>query len=131
MPLRYLEFDVSEDTDGRCTLDAMASVQAPHWAALLAEVAAVLTWAYREFPSGPGALDDGTDWDVLLQLSDDAGADLPVCFDPGDGLLHAAGPAPGPARHTLTLTLCGGTAFAAAWQDAWGGDKATWDGGMR
>lgn len=122
MTLRYLEFDLSEDTDGRCTLEAMASVTAPHWAALQAEVAGVLAWAHREFPPGPGALDDGTEWDCLLQATDDAGQDLPVHFDPREGVLAVAGPAHGGARHTLTLTLCGGPAFAAAWQDAWGAD---------
>lgn len=117
--MQYLEFDLSEDTEGRCTLEAMASVTAPHWAALLAEVAAVLAWAHRAFPPGPGALDDGAEWDCQLQASGDGGADLPVHFDPADGRLTVPGPPAGGARHTLILTLCGTPAFAAAWAEAW------------
>ena len=40
MALDYLDFEYSEDEDGNGTWDAMASVPAPRWGALLDEVAA-------------------------------------------------------------------------------------------
>ena len=67
--MRYLSFDLSDDAEGRVTLEAMASTQAAQHAAVMAEVQQVLDWAWRSFPNAHGALDDGNDWDHDLQVN--------------------------------------------------------------
>ena len=56
MPLNYLLFDHSEDTEGVHTFEAMASVGPGHWPQVQAEVAQVLAWALR-FNERTGSLE--------------------------------------------------------------------------
>ncbi|MCK7501547.1 MAG: hypothetical protein MZW92_74615 [Comamonadaceae bacterium] len=72
-PLRYLVFDLADDADGVVTLQAMASTLPDEHPAVLRELRALLDWAAREFPNGPGPLDDGHDWDQDLQVGDEDG----------------------------------------------------------
>ena len=67
--MEYLCFELSEGDDGVATLEAMASTPAgaAHEAAL-AEARQVLDWAHRHFPDGPGPVEDGHDWDAVLDL---------------------------------------------------------------
>lgn len=118
MRLRFLDFDPSEDTDGHGTFDAMATVGPAQWAALQAEVAQVLAWAQTHFPAGPAPLDDGGDWDCLLQGLEAREQPLTVDLDPASGALRTAPQGPAQLRHTLTLTLTGTPAFCAAFE-AW------------
>ena len=100
MPLQFLEFDLSEDSDGLQTWDALASPAAVHTAALLAEVRALLQHLQQHL--GPsGALDDGHGWDMDLQIQDGSGQPVPL----------EAAPRPG-ARITLALSLSGTGALA-------------------
>jgi hypothetical protein len=64
MQLQYLIFDANDDGEGIGSWDAMASVRAPHWAAVQAEVQGVLTWAEAHSPGPRGPLDDGGAWDA-------------------------------------------------------------------
>ena len=69
VPLRYLSFELSLDTDGVHTLEAeAATADAAGHAAVMAEVDQVLAWAARHFPDGPGPLDEGARWchDLLV-----------------------------------------------------------------
>ena len=95
MPLRFLEFDLSEDTDGLRTWDALASPSATHTAALLAEVQALLDTLHRHL-GPPGPLEDGHGWDMDLLVQDEAGQPLQL-----EAML------PQQQRVTLALTLCG------------------------
>mgnify|MGYP003575296604 CR=1 FL=1 len=93
----YLNFDLAEGTDGVWTLDAMASTRVAEHDAVRAEAAAARAWARRHFPTGPGPVEDGADWDE----------DLQVVNEPGGWV-------------TLTLTFSGSDAFAAAFRQAFG-----------
>ncbi len=100
MTLRFLEFDLSEDTDGLRTWDALASPAATHTADLLAETQALLLHLQRHL-GPPGPIDDGHLWDLDLQLHDEA--DRPCALD--------AAVAPS-TRLTLALSLTGSGALA-------------------
>ena len=50
MTLNYLHFNYGEDTGGVGTREAMASTWPEQVAAVQAEVARVLDWAYATFP---------------------------------------------------------------------------------
>jgi hypothetical protein len=80
--VRYLTFELSDDTGCVTTLDAMASTSAEQHPAVMAEVKQVLDWAWQRFPHTHGPVDDGMDWDDHLQ----------VCVEEG-------------GWHTVTLTL--------------------------
>jgi len=93
----YLSFDLSEDTEGVTTLEALASTSKEQHAAVMAEVQQVLDWAWRSFPHTHGPVDEGMDWDHDLQLS----------VEPG-------------GWHAVTLTLTGSPRFVEEFFDAFG-----------
>jgi hypothetical protein len=95
--LAFLSFDASTDTDGVHTFDALASTSAERHAEVHAEAQAVLAWAERRFPDGPGDLDDGASWCHDLQVSQE-----------GNWV-------------TVSLSLSGTEAFGAAFTRAFGG----------
>ncbi len=94
MQLLYLDFDLSDDADGRLNFDALAAPAAAELAAVRAEVQAVLDWSVAHF-GPPSPLDDGGDWDYALQ----------------DGLDGPAGPA---ERQAISLSLSGTPLFGEA-----------------
>lgn len=96
-PLAFLSFDASGDTDGVHTFDALASTDPSRQAEVLAEVDAVLGWAARRFPDGPGDLDEGASWCHDLQVTPD-----------GDWV-------------TVSLSLSGTPAFGEAFARAFAG----------
>jgi hypothetical protein len=73
IPVRYLTFDLSDDTESVTTLDAMASTSAEQHPVVMAEVKQVLDWAWRRFPHTHGPVEDGMDWDHDLQVSVEEG----------------------------------------------------------
>ena len=87
--MRYLQFDLSDNDEGVCTLEALAATAAAQHPAVMAEVQRVLDWAWRTFPHGHGPAEDGMDWDHDLQVSVE-----------GDGW------------HAVTLTLSASQRFA-------------------
>ncbi|GAB3772305.1 hypothetical protein GCM10028796_42690 [Ramlibacter monticola] len=110
--LHYLEFDFSEDDQGRGSFDAMAAAAPAQLEALQAEVARLLEWSQAQF-GAPGALDDGAEWDYELQGVRELATTLQVRFRPGAGLDLRPGPT-GEPRVTLSLTLTGTPAFCDA-----------------
>lgn len=119
--LDYLDFEFSEDGDGRGSFDAMASAAPAQLAALQAEVAAVLQWAYGAFGE-PGPVDEGAEWDCELQGVREEPTPLDVRFDARAGTLDLRPGAVGQPRVTLSLTLGGTPSFCAAFRDAFGVD---------
>lgn len=99
MPLNYLIFDHSEDTEGIGTFEAMASVTADHLEAVHAEVASVLAWAFATFIDAHGPLDQGFEWDHDLLVQQES-----------------------TTLHTVTLLLSGGTAFCRAFAERFPAD---------
>jgi len=71
--MHHLTIDLSDDADGVATLEALASTQAARHPAVMAEVREIQAWARRQFPNGPGPLDEGADWDEDLQVSEEPG----------------------------------------------------------
>lgn len=118
MPLNYLLFDHSEDTEGVHTFEAMASVGPGHWPQVQAEVAQVLQWAHRQFRGERGPLDEGGDWDYELQGLHEVASAWALRFNERTGSLEAELGAPGQPRHTATLTLTGHDGFAQAFLNA-------------
>ncbi|HIV72477.1 MAG TPA: hypothetical protein H9903_16195 [Candidatus Aquabacterium excrementipullorum] len=93
-PLHYLTFDLSDDTDGVGTIEAMASTAPAQADAVDAEIRQVLDWAWRQFPHSHGRLDEGHDWDHDLQTAQEQAGDR--------------------AWRTVTLTISASPAFMEA-----------------
>lgn len=118
--LHYLDFDISEDGDGAAVFDAMASVGAAQLPALWAEVCAVLAWGHREFPRARAPLDEGGEWDYLLEGATEVRTPQSLHFDPYSGTLAATPGTPAPARHALTLSITGTPGFSEAFRARFG-----------
>ena len=95
--MHYLDFELSDTDDGVATLDALASTDAHHHAAVMAEVQLVLDWAWHHFPLTHGPVDEGMDWQHDLQVHEEAGG-----------------------WHTVALTLAGSPRFVDAFCGAFG-----------
>ncbi|WP_203561343.1 hypothetical protein [Ideonella livida] len=104
-PLRFLEFDCSEDTEGRQTWDAVASVTPRHWPALQGEVAGLLAWLHRCYGDRQGPAEDGGLWDFDLHGLVERSAPQEIRFDGARGELRLAAAGSETVRHTLTLSL--------------------------
>lgn len=111
MRLDYLLFDATDEEDGACSFDAMASVPPDRLPALLREVEAVLGWAHRAF----GAAGAAGEWDFALQATDEEDAVVGIRLDPERGRVHLPAPR---GRTTLALTVSGSRAFAEAFREA-------------
>lgn len=122
MPLRYLDFDYSEDFEGTGTFDAMAAVAPTQVAALHAEVAQVLVWAHAQFPGGCGPADEGGEWDYDLACVQEVATPLDLAFDDASSTIAVQAGTPGPARTTLTLSISGSSMFCSALREAFGLD---------
>jgi len=116
MRLNYLHFDLSDagGDDTPVSLDAMASVTAAHWPALQAELAQVLAWAHAQFPDGPGPLDEGHDWDMDLQATQERSRADRLRFDAASGQLLSQLGETELVRHSVSLLLSGTPAFCSA-----------------
>lgn len=95
MALQYLEFDLSEDSEGLQSWDAVASPTALHNAALLAEVQQLLHCIERALGES-GSLEDGHVWNMDMLIQDEN----------GNAVALDASPAP-VSRLTLSLSLSG------------------------
>lgn len=115
MPLHYLHFDASDNTEGLTTFDAMASVTPRYLPALQAEIAQVLAWAYHQHPDGPGPLEEGHPWDLDLQASTERSTRERLRYDPATARLISE-PLHGSEvlRHTVTVSIAANEAFAQA-----------------
>ena len=120
MALTYLIFDTTEADDASGSFDAMASASAAHWPALQAELAQVLRWAHAAFPAGPGPLDEGHDWDLDLQATQETSHTRRLHFDAAGGQLvaDADGRSTDRAtvRHSISLSLGGSPGFCTAFR---------------
>lgn len=120
MTLHFLDFDYSEDEEGTGTWDAMASVPTERLPELLAEITALLDWAHAEFGALRGPVETGGLWDYDLQCERDGLPLLALGFDIHERQIHPRPQSQPQAWVTLTLSLSGGPAFAAAFVDRFG-----------
>lgn len=114
MNLRYLDFDYSEDSEGLGLFEAMASTGPGQVAALRAEVAEVLDWAWANFPHSRGPVEEGGEWDYELQAQQEFSAVEQLDYDPVARVFGSRLEAPGLPRHALTLTISGVPGFCKA-----------------
>lgn len=116
MSLNYLDFDYSEDEQGNGTFDAMASTSVQQVAAVRAEIARVLDWAYEAFPDMRAPLDEGGEWDYHLEGQQEWTAQEAISYDEVTGRFSSqTGPAGAP-RHTVILSLSGSPQFCVAFR---------------
>jgi hypothetical protein len=102
--LQFLSFELSEDTDGVCTLDAEASTAPDQAPAVMAEVHQVLEWARQRFAASEGPLDEGHDWQHEVHTRTEAGRDHDW--------------------HTVALTLSASPRFVDAFRRRFGANLA-------
>jgi hypothetical protein len=112
-PLHWLDFEASEDEDGHATFDAMAAAAPAQLLQLQAEVLRVLAWARDAF-GAPAPLEEGGEWDCELQGVQEVATTLEVRWD--GQALDLQPRATGAPRVTLSVTLTGTAAFAAAFR---------------
>lgn len=112
MQLQYLDFEFSDEENGRGSFDAMASVFPDRVPAVLAEMTAVLHWAINAF--GPcGQAEEEGEWAYDVQGLIEPGTPLNVMVDERSGDVSLA-PISGSKRATFTLTLTGTRTFCEA-----------------
>jgi len=114
MQLQYLDFDFTDEESGRGSLDVMASVRLERLPALLAEISAVIRWAWQTF--GSAGMEDDGEWGYELQGTLEPDLPLRVVYDERSSAIEIT-PAPAePNRVTLTLTLAGSRTFCEAFR---------------
>lgn len=112
--LQYLDFDLSEDTEGVGTFDAMASAGPQEVARVHAEIAEVLAWAHANFPGVCNPLDEGGEWDYELQETREFSIADTLVYDDLTRLFTLTPGTAGTPRHTVTLSISGTQGFSAA-----------------
>jgi hypothetical protein len=117
MHLEYLLFDATDEEDGSCSFDALASVTPAHMPGLAGEITQVLGWAHRSFGAAVPA-EDGGGWDFDLQAVDEDDVPLAIVYDAASGRLVLPEVR---SRVTVALTVSGPRAFADAFRDAFDG----------
>ncbi|MEY4564671.1 MAG: hypothetical protein RLZZ618_3948 [Pseudomonadota bacterium] len=118
--LNYLVFDYSDNTEGLGHFVAMASVTPERVAALRAEIALVLDWAFDAFPHSHGPFEDGGEWDHDLQGRLEFSAEESLSYDPvARAFTVHVGPA-GVARHAVTFSIGGVPEFCGAFARRFG-----------
>lgn len=116
MILQYLDFDYSEDAHGHGSFEAMASVPAARLPALHAEIARVLDWAFSTFPGQRAPLEEGGEWDFLLEGQQEWSVPEVLAYDEVTRRFSSQTGQAGPVRHTVTLSLSGGAPFCEAFR---------------
>jgi hypothetical protein len=115
MHLDYLLFDASDEENGACSFDAMASVLPDRLPALLREATAVLAWAHGAFGLPATGADEG-EWDFALQALEEPDRPLEIRYDAGREQVSL--PQAPRGRVTVSLTVTGSPDFAAAFRKA-------------
>ncbi len=116
MTLQYLDFDYSEDAHGHGSFEAMASVPAARLSALQAEMALVLDWAFAAFAGQRAPLEEGGEWDCLLEGQQEWSVPDVLAYDEVARRFSSRPGQAGPIRHTVTLVLSGSAQFCAAFR---------------
>ena len=117
--LQYLMFEETASDGHSLTWEAMASVPPVRLPAVLDEAALVMAWASRHLGTPPCPLDDGGEWDALLEVQTDGGPLRSLLWECTSGHIQ---PPPIPENtqwvtFTITLVVCSAWAdsFLAAW----------------
>ncbi len=114
--LQYLDFDYSEDGHGHGTFEAMASVPAARLTVLQAEIGQVLDWAHAAFPNRRAPLEEGGEWDYLLEGQQEWLVPETLAYDEATRRFSSQPGSAGPPRHMVTLVLSGSEQFCTAFR---------------
>lgn len=114
--LQFLMFELLDADEHSHTWEAMASVAPQRVPAVLADVTRVLAWAQGQLGTAPQALDDGGDWDALLQMQADQHAPHTLTWHPTTGCAALPTLPTGTQWVAVTLTLVVTAALADAVQ---------------
>ncbi len=114
--LQFLMFELLDADEHSHTWEAMASVAPQRVPAVLADVMRVLAWAQGQLGTDPQSLDDGGDWDALLQIQADQHAPHTLAWHPATGCATPPALPPGTQWVAVTLTLVASAALADAVQ---------------
>lgn len=114
--LQYLDFDYSEDEHGHGTFEAMASVPAARLPALHAEMAQVLDWAFATFPDQRAPLEEGGEWDYLLQGQQEWTVPETLVYDDVTRCLSSQLGMAGVPLHTVAISISGSAQFCEAFR---------------
>jgi hypothetical protein len=120
MMLQYLDFDYSEDEHGHGTFEAMASVPAARLTVLQAEIAQVLDWAHATFPNQRAPLEEGGEWDYLLEGQQEWAVPQILVYDEATRRFSSQPGSAGLPRHVVTLALSGSAQFCQAFRQRFG-----------
>ena len=118
--LHYLMFEETASDGHSLTWEAMASVPPVRLPAVLDEAALVMAWASRHLGTPPCPLDDGGEWDALLNVQADGSEPGSLQWESTKGYIQPPS-IPENTRWvmvTVTLVVCSAWAdsFLAAWQ---------------
>ena len=120
MSLQYLDFDYSEDDHGHGSFEAMASVPASRVAALHAEIAQVLDWAHATFAGQRAPLEEGGEWDYLLDAQLEWTAPASLTYDEVTRRFSSHAGSAAEPRHAVTVSISGSAQFCDALRDRFG-----------
>ena len=110
--LQFLIFELLDADEYSHTWEAMASVAPQRVPDVLTDVTRVLAWAQNQFGSEPQALDEGGDWDALLQIQADQRAPQTLAWHTSTGCATPPPLAAGTQWVAVTLTLVASTSLA-------------------
>lgn len=112
--LQFLVFESQDGDEGQPTWESMASVAPTHWPALWHEAHGLLSTLARLLPNGPHPLDEGADWDLLLQTQADDAPPHTLHWSPGEtGVPAVLGQTGDTQWLALTVTVALSAASAA------------------
>jgi hypothetical protein len=120
MSLQYLDFDYSEDEFGHGGFEAMASVSPARLPALHAEIAQVLDWAFETFADQRAPLEEGGEWDYLLDGQQEWSVPMTLVYDEGARRFSTQQGSASTPRHTFTLAVSGSVQFCDAFRRRFG-----------
>lgn len=112
--LQYLLFEDTASDGHSLTWEAVASVPPARLPAVLAEVAQVMAWASQHMGSPPCPLDDGGEWDALLEVQADGGPPGLLAWEASTGQIQPPAMPADTRWVAITVTLV----VDAAWADS-------------
>ena len=117
--LHYLMFEETASDGHSLTWEAMASVPPVRLPAVLDELAEVMAWASQHLGTPPNPLDDGGEWDALLEVQTDGGPPRSLLWESTSGHIQPP-PIPNDTQWvTVTVTLVVRAAWAEGFQAEW------------
>ena len=120
--LHYLIFEETASDGHSLTWEAMASVPPARLPAVLDEAAHVMAWVTQYLGAPPCPLDDGGEWDALLEVQAEGGAPRCLPWVSNSGHIQPLLIPENTPWVTVTVTLVVCSAWADSFLAAWHSD---------